>query len=213
MTIVNRSTATDAELLRLTPQNAEAFGFFYERYEREMLAFFWRRTRRADLAADLASEVFASALESVTRFDPDRGPARAWLFGIARHQLADAWERGRVEDRARQRLGIGPVALSDETIERIERLDAAQSGVLDLLDELPEDQRAAVSGRIIDERDYAELASGLACSQSVVRQRVRRGLGALRRRLQNAQAQHQSGNVQATRRSKETNDNHLPRAS
>ena len=183
MTRVNLSRATDAELLRLTPENAEAFGVFYGRFERDVLAFFWARTRRADLVADLAAEVFATALESAARFDPERGSARAWLFGIARHELADTWERGRVENRARERLGIPPLVVRDETIERIERLDAAESGVLDALNELSEDQRVAINGRVLDERDYVELARSLSCSQSVVRQRVRRGLSALRERL------------------------------
>jgi RNA polymerase sigma-70 factor (ECF subfamily) len=100
--------------------------------------------------------------------------------------MADAWEHGRVENRARERLGIEPLVVSDESAERIEQLDAVQSGVLGFLDELPEDQRLAVAGRVIDEREYAELASSLACSQSVVRQRVSRGLRGLRERIQEA---------------------------
>jgi RNA polymerase sigma factor (sigma-70 family) len=184
MALLNLSTSSDAELLQLTPRNPEASGVFYERHERGVLGFFWRRTRRAELAADLTAEVFAAALEAVTRFDPEIGSARAWLFGIARHELADAWQRGRVESRARERLGIGPLLIADETLERIERLDAADSGVLELLDELPEDQRLAVGARVADERDYAELAARLRCSRSVVRQRVSRGLAALRDRLQ-----------------------------
>jgi RNA polymerase sigma factor (sigma-70 family) len=178
------SKATDAELLRLTPEDARAFGVLYARFEREVLAFLWARTRRADVAADLAGEVFAAALESVARFDPELGSVRGWLFGIARHQLADAWERGSVENRARQRLGMKPVLVSDKTIERIEALDAAQSGVLGLLEQLPDDQRLAVKGRVVEERDYAELSRSLSCSESVVRQRVSRGLRALRERLE-----------------------------
>jgi RNA polymerase sigma-70 factor (ECF subfamily) len=190
MARANLSRATDAELLQLTPVNADAFGVFYERFERDVLAFFWRRTRRADLSADLAAEVFATALGSAGTFDPGRGSARAWLFGIARHLLADTWERGRVENQARERLGIGPLVVSDETLESIERLDAAQSGVLDLLDELPDGQRAAVDGRIVGDSDYAELATRLMCSRSVVRQRVRRGLRALHDRLQARRSQN-----------------------
>jgi RNA polymerase sigma factor (sigma-70 family) len=185
MAAVDLSKASDADLLRRTPRDAEAFGVFYDRFERDVLAFFWRATRRADLAADLAAEVFAAALASATRFDPALGSARAWLFGIARHELADTWERGRVEDRARRRLGIEPLDLSDEAIERIEQLgDSGQGGVLGLLDELPEDQRLAVTGRVVEERDYAELARTLSCSPSVARQRVSRGLRALRERLE-----------------------------
>jgi RNA polymerase sigma factor (sigma-70 family) len=184
MAMVDLSRRSDTALLALTPKNAEAFGVFYDRYERAVLAFFRRATGRTDLAADLTGEVFAAALESAIRFDPEHGTARAWLFGIARHELADLWERGRVEHRARERLGIEPLLLSDEAIERIDRLDGRQDGVvLELLDELPEDQRVAVKGRVVDDRGYAELAQTLSCSPSVARQRVSRGLRNLRDRL------------------------------
>jgi RNA polymerase sigma-70 factor (ECF subfamily) len=106
------------------------------------------------------------------------------LFGIARHELADLWERGRVENRARTRLGIEPLLLTDEAIERIDQLDGLDdAGVLELLEELPADQRVAVKGRVMDERGYAELAETLSCSPSVARQRVSRGLRTLRDRL------------------------------
>jgi RNA polymerase sigma factor (sigma-70 family) len=178
-------TATDGQLLFRTRTEPEAFGAFYDRFEAELLTFFWRATRRADLAADLTAEVFAQALASAGSFDPARGNARGWLYGIARHQLADTWERGRVEDRARRRLGLEPLALTDEMLERIEEL-AGHGGpeALELLAALPEDQRRAVQGRVLEERDYRELAQTLECSESVVRQRVSRGLRSLRARLE-----------------------------
>jgi RNA polymerase sigma-70 factor (ECF subfamily) len=182
---IRPENATDEELLALTCEDPEAFGAFYDRFEAGMLAFFWRATGRADLAADLAAEAFAQALASARSFKPERGTARAWLFGIARHQLADTWERGRVEDRARRRLGLEPLALSDEALERIEELGSGGGqDALGLLAELPPDQRTAVQGRVLDERDYRELARTLACSESVVRQRVSRGLRSLRERME-----------------------------
>jgi RNA polymerase sigma factor (sigma-70 family) len=44
------------------------------------------------------------------------------------------------------------------------------------LSKLPGAERAAVEGRVVEERDYAELAREIGCSASVVRQRVSRGL-------------------------------------
>jgi RNA polymerase sigma factor (sigma-70 family) len=125
---------------------------------------------------------FAAALVGVSGFRPELGSAQGWLFAIARHQLADAFERGRVENRARRRLGIEPLALRDELLERIDELGDGDEA-LRLLAELPEDQRLAVQGRVVEERDYTELASSLRCSESVVRQRVSRGLRALRRAM------------------------------
>jgi RNA polymerase sigma-70 factor (ECF subfamily) len=182
---VDHSRESDSELLERTASDPEAFGLFYDRFEREVLGFFYRATRRADIAVDLTAEVFAAALESVTRFNPRLGSARGWLFGIARHELADAWERGRVEDRARRLLGLEPVAVTDEMLERIEELGSERSvTAVQLLADLPDDHRQAITGRILEERDYAELAASMRCSESVVRQRVSRGLRMLRKRLE-----------------------------
>ena len=125
---------SDAELLSRTAEDAEAFGVFYDRHEAMMLGFFVRATRRGDLAADLTAEVFAAALASASGFRAELGTPRSWLFGIARHELADLWERGRVENRARRRLGLEPLGLTDEVIERIEQIDAERAGAgLELL--------------------------------------------------------------------------------
>lgn len=181
------SRAGDAELLALTASEPEAFGVFYDRFEAQLLGFFWRATGRADLAADLTAEVFASALESAASFRTRAGSAQGWLFGIARHQLADTWQRGRVEDRARRRLQVAPLTLTDDALDRVEEIASHQDGdALALLDQLPLDQRLAVKGRVLDELDYRELAASLCCSQSVVRQRVSRGLKTLRERLEEA---------------------------
>lgn len=169
----------DEELLSLTPRRPEAFAAFYRRYERMLLGFFMRRTGEPELAADLTAETFAAALMNVRRFDPGRAPALAWLFGIAQNKLRHAREKGRVEDRARRGLGMPVLVLEDEALERIERLGGDER-VVAWLERLPTDQAEAVRARIIDEQPYSLIAARVQCSESVVRQRVSRGLGRLR---------------------------------
>jgi RNA polymerase sigma-70 factor (ECF subfamily) len=177
----NLSRCSDEELLQGGRVDAQAFGVFYDRYEDLLLGFFRRATGRSDLAADLTAEVFAAALGSLDGFRPDLGTAKAWLFGIARHELAQTWRRGHVEAQARRRLHMEPIALSDEDIDRINRLGALpELDSLAMLEALPPDQRAAVRGRVIDARDYEDLAREFECSELVVRQRVSRGLRVLR---------------------------------
>lgn len=169
----------DSELLA---GDAEAFGAFYARHEDAVLAFFLRRVRRADVAADLTAETFAAALRSRATHDPVRGEARGWLFGIARNVLSASLRRGRVEDDARRRLGMERLVLDDTALARVEEL--ANAPALAALDDLPPEQRAAIAGRVVQERSYEELAADLQCSESVVRQRVSRGLRTLRTRLE-----------------------------
>jgi len=52
-----------------------------------------------------------------------------------------------------------------------------------VLEALPDEQRDAVRAHVIHERSYSEIASELQCSEALVRQRVSRGLRALRIRL------------------------------
>src|SRR6202035_495572 len=172
---------SDEGLLARTPSDAQAFAEFYRRWERPVAGFFVRAVGTGDVAADLTAEVFAEALSSASRFDPARGEAAAWLFGIARHLLARSRERGRVEDEARLRLGMPLLALDDELIARIEA--AGEDRALGLMDGLPEDQRSALQARVLDEQGYDEIAAELQCSESVVRKRVSRGLAAIRTRL------------------------------
>src|SRR3954447_15034854 len=109
------------ELLLASPEPA-AFEEFYGRHVDTLLGFFARRTRNADLAADLTAETFAAALSARRRYRPDAGAAVAWLFGIAMKKLADAQRRGYAERKARRRLGLERIELTDADIVRIDRL-------------------------------------------------------------------------------------------
>lgn len=173
---------SDDRVLVAAVGDPAAFGAFYRRYETAVLAFFMRRARDPELAADLTAEVFAAALGACQRYRPGPAPASAWLFGIAQHTLAKSRRRGVVEDRARRRLGMAPISLYDEDIERIERA-AEDDAVIRLLDGLPSGQRDAVRARVLDDRSYEEIARELRCSPAVVRKRVSRGLARLRDQL------------------------------
>lgn len=170
-------------LLSAAQLGAVGFAAFYRHFERPVLRYFLRATGRPELAADLTAETFASALESIASYDPARGRADQWLFGIARNLLATSYRRGRIDATARQRLGMPKLILDDHATETIARLSSTHGSATLALAELPPDQRDAVTARVLDDREYAEIAGELRCSEAVVRQRVSRGLRALRTRL------------------------------
>jgi RNA polymerase sigma factor (sigma-70 family) len=170
----------------LTVGGADGFATFYRRHVDAMLRYHARSTGNAEVAADLTAETFAAALESKHRFRPGGPPAQAWLFGIAVRKLADYRRRGYAEDRARRRLGMERIEPTEEDLRRIEWL-AGDVEVTSLVDDLPTEQRDAVTARVVHERDYAEIAEELDVSQEGVRQRVSRGLAALRERIREGQ--------------------------
>jgi RNA polymerase sigma-70 factor (ECF subfamily) len=173
---------SDTELLVAARTCPEPFAVFYERHFASVLAFFRRRVPGPEEAFDLAAETFAAALASLPRFKPGPEPPQAWLFAIARHKLSEARRSGRIQDEARQALSMQPIQLDDEAIEILET--TAQTPAVELLETLAPEQRDAVKAHHLDERDYAEIAAEVRCSESVIRKRVSRGLAALHAQLQ-----------------------------
>src|ERR1700751_906796 len=53
-----------------------------------VMAYFARRCAEPQVVADLTSETFVRAAGAFGTFDPRKGSARAWLFGIAAHVFA-----------------------------------------------------------------------------------------------------------------------------
>src|SRR5690242_11802374 len=95
---------SDEELL--ASRDPASFALLYRRHVEELLGFFSRRTRDAELAADLTAETFAAALAARSRYRPEAGKAATWLFAIGMNKLVDAQRRGGAEQRARRRLGM-----------------------------------------------------------------------------------------------------------
>lgn len=181
----NRARWSDAQLLAgIAACDERAFSAFYRRYLAMIVGWCMRRTGDPDLTADLTAEVFAGVLVSAARYEPTGATAAGWLIGIARNVMGHSLRRGQVDARARQRLGVPRLAVEDADIEAVLELAARDgSTAARLMAELPSDERDAVHARVVEERDYAEIALELGCSEMVVRKRVSRGLSRLRAQL------------------------------
>jgi hypothetical protein len=71
-------------------------------------AYFARRSAEPHTVADLTADTFVAAITSFATFDPRKGTARAWVFGIARriyaaHCQEHGQQRSRVERRDHHR--------------------------------------------------------------------------------------------------------------
>lgn len=162
-------------------RDGAAYAAFYRRHLPATLAYLVRETRDPERAADLAAEVFSAVLLAAPRYEPRGDSALPWVIGIARNKLLMSYRRGRIEAQARQKLGMEPVELNDESLERVELLADEGAGKLELaLEQLPYLEREAVRSHVVHELGYSEIATELATSEMVVRKRVSRGLKKLR---------------------------------
>lgn len=181
----DRRNDPDAALVAAVAAGDDAaFATLYRRYLPVVLRWCLRQTGNREIAADLSSEVFAAALISARRYRPEQGSVLAWLLGIARNKLLESLRRKRVEDSARRKLQLEPVALSSGDLDRVEELASLDEDILALTQGLSKPLREALEARVVQERPYEEIASELRCSQSVVRQRVSRALKSLRSQME-----------------------------
>jgi RNA polymerase sigma factor (sigma-70 family) len=172
---------TDAELIRRAREDPEALGELYLRWKHPLFCWFRGRLPESD-ASELTAELFAQVALNLRRFrDEADGSAGPWLYGIGKNLLRRYYERGRVEQEARRRLGM-PIRSYEADFEAVdERLSADGLGLAAALDTLSEGHRLALELRVLEERRYDEIATALGCTEVAARLRVMKALGKLAR--------------------------------
>jgi RNA polymerase sigma factor (sigma-70 family) len=146
-------------------------------------AYFARRTADPQLVADLTADTFVAVITGFESFDPRKGTARAWLFGIAGHMYAAHCAAYSQQQHKLQRLAGRRDLDRDQVDELLERIDAERAGrgLLFELSRLPERDRA-----VIDLVDLAglrpkEAAAALGLTPGTVRMRLMRARARLRK--------------------------------
>jgi RNA polymerase sigma-70 factor (ECF subfamily) len=171
-------------LERRAQSASPSFAEFYANHAPAVLRYFSRHTHDVHRAFDLTAETFAKAYE---KRDDFRGSselqASAWLWSIARNELALFRRRHAVEFAALARLGLERPQPSDEELRQVEELTAieeARGGVRRAIELLPDDQRLVIEMRFVQHLSYDDIAARLKVSNDVVRARCSRGLRTLR---------------------------------
>ena len=155
----------------------------FERHCDALLRYFARRTADPEVALDLHAETFAHAVASARRFRGHTADDEAaWLYGIARNQLAAYLRRGYAEQRTVGKLGIERPPIDDDLLAAVNRradLESLRSELITALAELTDDTRQAVALRVVDELPYPQVAARLGITEVAARARVSRGLQTL----------------------------------
>ena len=162
-----------ALMLRVKLGEVAAFSALHERYQRQMLGFFYGLTGSSTAANDLAQETFLRLWQVRKRYRAT-GPFPAYLFAIARM----IWHEQQRRESKQWRLGI------PASMEGAEDLPAHNAGPADCaareelgalliqaLAELPEEQRLVFLLRHVKGLSLPEIAGALDCPVNTVRSR------------------------------------------
>jgi RNA polymerase sigma-70 factor, ECF subfamily len=174
----------DDELVRaVAAGDQSALGEIYRRYAGAVWAVARRVCNDATMAEDVSQTVFVELWRRPGRFDPDRGRLRPWLVAQAHARAVDAVRSETARTRRQERdgrLAAPTVPDVDEAVQAAALSDDVRRAV----DQLAEDERAAIVLSYFGGHSYRETAELLGAPEGTVKTRIRRGLMALRRVLE-----------------------------
>ncbi|MER5473071.1 RNA polymerase sigma factor [Streptomyces sp. NPDC002935] len=168
----------DEDLLVRAAREPSAFEPLVDRHSVALHGYLVRRAPTA--ADDLLSEVWLQAYATRHTYDVTRGPARGWLFGVARNVLARHWQTvSRATGGPKP-----PLETSDDDPWQAvdQRLDATAMGseLRRRLAELPESERELLLLVAWEQLTPTEAAAVVGIPPGTARSRLHRARNRLR---------------------------------
>jgi RNA polymerase sigma-70 factor (ECF subfamily) len=181
--VAGRAEPDDAEVGRLFASGDErALAWAYERWAGLVHGIATRALGSSTDAEDVTQQVFVSAWTGRGRYRPADGPLPAWLVGITRHRIADAFARRQREARARA-AALGVV----EAEPRTAAFDPYAEDRVVLLEELArigEPQRGIMELAFFHDMTHEQISQRTGLPLGTVKSHIRRTLVRLRTRLE-----------------------------
>lgn len=168
---------SEAQLTRSAHGDSAAFTHLVKTHSSALHGYFARRMPAA--SEDLLAETWLQAFAARRTFDPARGSARGWLFGVAHNVLAQHLRRA-----GRQEPAPGP-DVTDPWQVVDQRLDAAAMApaLRRALAELPPEERELLLLIGWEQLTPTEAAAVVGIPAGTARSRLHRARGRLRDRL------------------------------
>jgi RNA polymerase sigma-70 factor (ECF subfamily) len=157
--------------------DVDAFRQLFERYGQRVYSYAHTRLGRTEEAQDASQDVFLAAWQGLPSFRYEHpGSFPGWLFGIARHVVAE------YHRRAFRRLLVTLDEAPEGSVEFEGQL-LSQRVLVEELRRLPETQREVLMMRFVAGLTAREVGTAMGKSEAAAVSLQVRGLDALRRRL------------------------------
>jgi RNA polymerase sigma-70 factor, ECF subfamily len=173
---------TDIALLdRVIARDGRAIGELYDRHGRLLYGLILRILRDRSEAEEVLQEVFVQVWTRADTYNVELGAPIAWLVRIARNRAIDQLRANNVRART---VEASPLPQPVETPEARAAVSEQQRAVARALDALPLEQRELIEHAYFQGLTQSELAERFNLPLGTVKTRVRMGMMALRRELQ-----------------------------
>ena len=170
-TRIQEDPRDDVLLRRAAKGDEDAFTLVYRRHQAAIYRFALRMSGHAWASEEIVQDVFMTLMRDPKKYDPERGPLAAYLYGIARNRVLQRIQkqwRDEPVDEIEQHA-------SDENVfddlTRREMVEHVRRAVVSL----PPMYREAVVLCDLENASYEEAAMVLECPVGTVRSRLSRG--------------------------------------
>ncbi|HEU5141977.1 MAG TPA: sigma-70 family RNA polymerase sigma factor [Solirubrobacterales bacterium] len=144
------------------PDTSFSFDELYRQNRDDVYAYAAGLLRDRSAAEEVVSTAFERAYRKRGRFNPDRGSARAWLFGVVRNAALDELRRRRRHAPLSDELHDVTAHTGGDGVERTE----LRLALRDALEALPSRDRELVALKFFAGLSNAEIARVLGISES-----------------------------------------------
>lgn len=182
-------TEDDRLMIRLQEGDSIAFNELVEKYQPELIGFFFRNTRDRQLSEDLSQETMLKVYRMSWDYLPT-GKFRGWMYRIARNLMIDDYRRrsgdallhAKVDQKEDEQAlahlmeEILPAEISTDRREFVAIVD-------ELLPEIPDDQRQTFLLHHFSGLSLPEVAEIMECEVATSKSRLRLAREKLREKL------------------------------
>ncbi|WP_420641094.1 RNA polymerase sigma factor [Candidatus Leptofilum sp.] len=169
----------DRALVQAARAELRAFNELYERHVMRVYRYLLVRVGNVADAEDLTSQTFLVAMENLDKYRGER-PFLAWLFGIARHKVADKYRQQKPELMLE---AAGELVDTQEAPDSVVSQKLQIEAVAEKLQTLSPDRAEAISLRLFGGLGIPEIARLMHKQEPAVRMLLHRGLQDLQTRL------------------------------
>jgi RNA polymerase sigma factor (sigma-70 family) len=173
---------SDEELLAAIAAGPGFLPEFYRRHVAKVTGVGVRRFSAPEDVADFVANVFLEVLRSAGGYDPRRGDAVAWLYGLAGNVAAGMGRQQRRSTHAEHRLAGRALLDADDYARVEERIDAAAAlrRAYEAMQQLPDQDRRLLELVAVDGLSTGEAARALGITAVATRVRLVRARARLR---------------------------------
>jgi RNA polymerase sigma-70 factor (ECF subfamily) len=159
--------------------DANAFGQIFDRFQPEIVRYLTHRTSNAEVAEDLAQQVFLKAWQAIPRYEHRGAPFRAWLYRMAHNQMVDHFRARRIT------VDVADIELPQEPeAENFVLRQELHAELKVALERLSEDHRQVLVLRFLMEKSAREIGDIMGRKEVTVRGLQMRALQALRAEIE-----------------------------